>query len=128
MLRKLNKQAEAIFRRLTEGMNRMGEHRVIDNTEGTFMPVHVEVIRMQGESLVISVAHYFKQNGDLCCDPDMTFLVNETGIYPLTFEQQGGFPIYQEAVQFEEEGIRIAPLWVALFRRRRGTAPRRSDA
>ncbi len=29
---------------------------------------------------------------------------------------------------FEEEGIRIAPLWVALFRRRRGTAPRRSDA
>lgn len=82
-------------------MKSLGDHRVIDNTEGTFTPVHIEAIRMQGESLVISVALDFKQNGDLCCDPDMTFLVNETGTYPLTFEQQGGVPIYQEAMQFD---------------------------
>ena len=45
----------------------------------------------------ISLAHYFKQNGDLCCDPDM-----EIRIYPyhsaaeaLTF-QMAIPPIYQE--------------------------------
>ena len=49
------------------------------------------------KGFVISLAHYFEQNGDLCCDPEMTI-----AIYPetrtaeaLTFQQDRP-PIYQQ--------------------------------
>ena len=49
------------------------------------------------KGFVISIAHYFEQNGDLCCDPEMTI-----AIYPeskqaeaLTF-QQAIPPIFQQ--------------------------------
>lgn len=44
-------------------------HARIDNTGGGFMPVIVERI---GDRL-LSVAHYYEQNGDLVPDPEMVF-------------------------------------------------------
>jgi hypothetical protein len=40
----LSKRAEAIFRQLIEGLTEPGQHRRIDNTAGTFMPVSIDVL------------------------------------------------------------------------------------
>lgn len=105
MLSKLNQQAEKTFRLLLNNM-KLHQSRIVDNSE-TFMKVHVEVIGKQHKSYVVSVAHYFEQEGDLCCDPDMTFLVNDTGVYPLTF-QQAIPPVYQEAARITEDGVKYS--------------------
>jgi hypothetical protein len=59
------------------------------------------VIERVGESPnglpLISVAHYFEQNGDLCQDPEMLFEVSDLGWRPVFF-QQAIPPIYREAV------------------------------
>ena len=76
----------------------------------TFMPVHAEkiwkVYGMMGTGNLFSVAHYYKQNGDMMKDPDMVFLEAEdlegnVGYYPISFEQSNPF-IYQESVVFED--------------------------
>ena len=61
-----------------------------------FMDLHFDRLYDEEGAVIISLAHYFKQNGDLCCDPDM-----EIRIFPdrkmaeaLTF-QQAIPPIYQ---------------------------------
>lgn len=105
-MQSLNTQATAIFRRIVEGLTKPGDHKKIDNAKGTFMALCVDVVRRQGTALVISFAHYFEQNGDLCCDPDMTFLVTAEAVTPLTF-QQAIPPIYQEAVEFDSGKMRV---------------------
>ena len=98
-MKHLNKQAKAVMDKLTEGLN--GTARKIDNNK-SFMAVHVEeiaTIEHSPNGPVFSVAHYYKQNGDLMSDPDMTFLKGITGEwFPLSFQQDGGFPIYQEVI------------------------------
>jgi hypothetical protein len=52
---------------------------------------------------VVSVAHYFTQNGDAMRDPEMTFAVTDDGTWlPLTF-QLDPVGLYQEAM-FETAG------------------------
>lgn len=82
---------------LTKGLGQ-GESRKIDNSNGTYMAVHVE--RLHGQ--VYSIAHYYVQNGDMVCDPDMTFLRVRNAWLPLTFEQ-GGL-LYQVAVELDDQG------------------------
>ena len=53
---------------------------------------------------IFSLAHYYEQNGDLVCDPDVTFLVADQ-VHPLTFEQ-GGL-VHQVAVQFKGQAIHL---------------------
>lgn len=108
MLAQLSKSAEKTFRRLMEELSAVGHSRIIDNTNKTFMPVHVEIVGTQGKSLLVSVDHYFEQNGDLCQDPEMVFLVNDLGVFPMTF-QQAIPPVYQEAVRFEGERMHYFP-------------------
>lgn len=73
----------------------------------SFMPLCLEWI---GEN-EISVTHYYAQNGDLMCDPEMTFRIDgEAGtLEPLTF-QQDNLGIYQEV--YPEEGM-----WIPALRR-----------
>lgn len=73
----------------------------------SFMPLCLEWI---GEN-EISVTHYFDQNGDLMCDPEMTFRIDaEAGtLEPLTF-QQDNLAIYQQV--YPEEGM-----WIPALRR-----------
>lgn len=58
------------------------------------------------EAMAISLAHYFKQNGDLCRDPEMVIFVYpsmkmvEAGIF-----QQDLPPIYQEV--FADGGTKV---------------------
>lgn len=97
-MKTLNKTAAKTLTALTANMDE-GTARKIDNTDGTFMAVHVN--RLHGN--VYSVAHYYEQNGDLCPDPDMTFLwVEHTQAWiPLTIQQWCG---YREGVILNANG------------------------
>ena len=51
----------------------------IDNSDGTYMPVHIELIGRIDKYDFFSLAHYGQQNGDAMRDPEMLFaLHNET--------------------------------------------------
>lgn len=58
----------------------------IDNSDGTFMPVHIEIVNRTPKYNSISLAHYGEQNGDLMRDPEMLFL--------LMFDTQQFIPYY----------------------------------
>ncbi len=78
-----------------------------------FMDLVVEVLPQCEETgaMVLSLAHYFEQNGDLCQDPEMTVRVfpprqgRHGMVEALTF-QQAIPPIYQEV--YPEPGM-VAP-------------------
>lgn len=105
-MKHLSQKATQIFLKLIEGLNDVGDSKKIDNSNGTFMAVHVEIIAQADPQairggFVISVAHYYEQNGDLVCDPDMTFLYYPAGhVSPMTFEQGG--VMYQVAAKFDD--------------------------
>lgn len=66
------------------------EYRKIDNGGKAFMPVTVEKLETTKLGEVWSVAHYYRQNGDLMRDPEMLFLKGGDGEwYPLSFQQDG---------------------------------------
>ena len=74
-----------------------GEYRYLElrnREDGGLMPLIIQKI---GEN-EIAMSHTYEQYGDLMYDPEMTFRIDtENGtLEPLTFRQDGGFPIYQE--------------------------------
>ena len=72
-----------------------GEYRSMRLQAGpSYMPLHVEWI---GDGIV-ALGHTYLQNGDTMNDPEMTFRVDrEKGtLEALTFQQDGGLPIYQQ--------------------------------
>jgi hypothetical protein len=94
----LNQPAGKIFRQLIEGLTEPGQYRKIDNTGGTFMPVMIDVLSVEHQTIegrewydmTVSLAHNYQQNGDLLSDPDVEFLVTPLGVAPLTFQQDPG--------------------------------------
>ena len=100
----LNDKATAIFRKLTEGLRKVGDHRKWDDASGSFMAACVEIIGRTGLGPLVSVAHYYEQNGDLMRDPDVVFLIGaDQHIYPISFRQDG-LGIDQEAA-YVEDGV-----------------------
>lgn len=73
----------------------VGEARVIDNSGGAYMPVHVDRLSER----LFSLAHYFSQNGDRVCDPDGVFLKTQAGWLPVSLQLCTGH--YTEAVQVD---------------------------
>jgi hypothetical protein len=45
---------------------------------------------------VISVAHYYEQNGDLCADPEVSLKMGAAGWEPLTFQMPNVYQDYSE--------------------------------
>lgn len=103
-MKSLNTNARAVFHSLIKGLEQPGDAKKIDNTDGAFMPVHVDFVWQNEHGRIFSVAHNYIQNGDVMADPDMTFLVTDQGIYPMTF-QQDNLAFYQEAIGVEEEQV-----------------------
>ena len=100
----LNERAEAVFRKLIEGLAKPGDHKKVDNANGSFMPVSVEIIGRSGLGPLVSVAHYYEQNGDLMRDPDVVFLIGaDQHVYPVSFRQDN-LGIYLEAA-YVEDGV-----------------------
>jgi len=56
---------------------------------------------------VVSIAHYFEQNGDLVPDPDMVFLMLGDYWYPISFQNQLR---YEESVKQDDDGQIVAIL------------------
>ena len=116
-MKPLNKSATRTFRAIIERLN--GSDACTIDNGGSYMALHVDRLQTVEAGTIYSLAHYFKQNGDMCCDPDMTFLVSNTGaaagrpeldgVYPLTF-QQAIPPVYQDAVEWDGpkiQGVRL---------------------
>lgn len=59
------------------------------STSSGFMDLHFDRLYEQDGGIVISLAHYFEQCGDLCCDPDMEIRVDLTNrvAEALSFQQ-----------------------------------------
>ena len=68
-MRPTSKTAQKIMEKLTVGLKEPGDHAKFDNASGSYMAVSVSAMNKIKEGLIISIAHYGKQNGDLMADP-----------------------------------------------------------
>ena len=101
-MKAINQQARKVMDVLTAGVDfKTIDCKKIDNTGGTFMTVHVECIGRCNLGPIYSIAHYYKQNGDMMRDPDMEFIKGEDGeYYPISFWQDSP-PIRDEPINWE---------------------------
>ena len=84
-MRHLNPVATRIFECLVQGLEAVGDSKRVANND-SYMQVIVEFTGTYGKASIFSVSHYGEQNGDLMCDPDMTFLLGTGGqVYPLSY-------------------------------------------
>ena len=109
---------------LTSGLDNPGDAKTFDahgyteKWNGGIMATHVENIGnipSTGTGNLYSVAHYYKQNGDMMRDPDMVFWSGKATnrkaelfdtYYPISFRQDGGIPINQESAVFENGSLK----------------------
>lgn len=113
-MRPLGKRHAAILDTLTAGLTDEHPSRTIDNAPGAFMAAVIEKI---GPAR-FSVAHYFKQNGDLVADPDVEFVRQDGAWFPVAITQIGS---YTRPVETDHHGRIVAY-------QRRGYADLRSYA
>jgi len=110
-MKPLNKTATKIFNSITEDMegNRRN-YKKIDNTNDTFMPLVVEKVGTYDIGNMYSFAHYFKQNGDMCQDPEMCFIVHKSSgkVFPCMF-QQAIPPVYEESLFMDDGKWKFKP-------------------
>ena len=102
----LSKSALAVFHVLTEGITAIGDHHKFDNGGSSIMPACVEAVGKTPQgALIISVAHYYEQNGDLMADPEVTFVVaRDDYVFPISFKQDN-LGIDREYVRWEGEQV-----------------------
>jgi hypothetical protein len=98
-MKHLNAFSCKVLNQLVDGLKTL-EAKTIDNTRGVFMPVHVEDIGDCPLGRVVSVAHYYEQNGDLVPDPEGTFIYDGTTWYPQHLQQNTGY--FTEAIHFKD--------------------------
>ncbi len=104
----LNDKATAIFRKLTEGLKKVGDHQQWNN-DSSFMAACVEIIGRTGLGPLVSIAHYYQQNGDMMRDPDVVFVIGaDQHVYPISYRQDG-MGIYQEAAVVEDGKWKVRP-------------------
>jgi hypothetical protein len=70
------------------------------------MPACVEAVGKTPQgALIISVAHYYEQNGDLMADPEVTFVVaRDDYVFPISYKQDG-LGIDRQYVRWEGEQV-----------------------
>jgi Domain of unknown function (DUF6908) len=108
------KTVEAIIAKRGGQEGLKARHIRIENSG--YMPLVIEYIGTGPRGLpLISVAHYYTQNGDPMRDPEMTFEIDPEGKQdwgPVTY-QQDNLGIYQEAVWCEDNGrVMVRPVLV----------------
>lgn len=108
----INKQATKIFTAL---LDKLQDKDYLKLHSESFMPLTIEKIATGietpfGKAFLISLVHYYEQNGDLMRDPEMVFIVVDKRQYPKDFEylfiypqmyQQDSLGIYEESVCME---------------------------
>jgi hypothetical protein len=91
----------------------------IESPSSGFMRLCIEHVGTGPRGMpLISVAHYFEQNGDLMADPDLVFEVNPDENGPLSWKTGEWGPVsftqhstgtYQEAVVVQDGKVMVAP-------------------
>lgn len=68
-----------------------------------YMPLVIEWVGSgPHQTELVSVAHYYTQNGDAMRDPEIVFIVSKLGFWvPMSF-QQDNLALYQEAVTIRD--------------------------
>ena len=95
-MKPVNEYGQRVLQVLTEGLNNAGDDRKFGNGR-PYMAVSVERIDVPQ---VYSVAHYYKQNGDLMADPEMVFVVNDAGIFLPVYFKQAGLGLEQSSAEY----------------------------
>lgn len=95
-MKPLSKAVGAVLDALTSGLN-VGDARKIDNSNGTYMVVHVDRLSEKR----FSIAHYYEQAGDLVPDPDGVFLKTDAGWLPVSLQLCTGH--YTVAVEVDDD-------------------------
>ncbi|MGB7532996.1 MAG: hypothetical protein WA977_08510 [Halobacteriota archaeon] len=104
-MKAINQRAKKVMDVLTGYIDGANDHKIIDNTEGTFMPVHVEHVNNCKLGQIFSIAHYYEQNGDMMRDPDMEFIKGGDGeYYPISFWQDAP-PVRDEPIKWVDGDI-----------------------
>jgi len=94
-MRPLNAATKKVLDALTADLE-VGESRKVDNTDGAFMPVHVN--NLGGGCF--SITHYYEQNGDLVPDPDGEFYKAPHDVwFPVALQLWNGH--YTRAIEFK---------------------------
>ena len=107
-MKKLNRKATHIFHQLTAGLDADHLYRKLDNTNGTFMAIHVDYLHKTDFGTVYAIAHNYTQNGDNMADPDMMFLAREDEVFPMTY-QQDGLGYFSIGLEIRDGQLLIAP-------------------
>jgi hypothetical protein len=68
-----------------------------------YMPLVIEKVGLN----LISVAHYFRQNGDTIADPDVVFFMGYLEWVPIEIQQSFG---YQQVAKVKDDGSAISHL------------------
>lgn len=108
-MKKLKPSASAVFNKLAEGLKDVGDAKKIDNAPGCFMAVHIDYIWKNEHGRHYAVAHHYIQEGDVMNDPEIVFLANPSGVFPMSF-QQDNLGLYQVAITAHDgEPVHYAP-------------------
>ncbi len=106
-LKPLNKKAEAIFKKVIDGVKPDMVKRIGEAGKAIMQVIIEQIYHENIYGKVYSVGHYYQQNGDRMSDPEMTFLVNDADgrVYPLTFEMHGTFARHESNCSFEQGSL-----------------------
>lgn len=79
---------------------------VIDNTDGAYMPVHIEIIDRTENYNHISLAHYGEQNGDAMRDPEMIIALHKESQQFIPYYYRNDYMgVEQYSVKWTEKGV-----------------------
>ena len=103
-MKTLNVAATKILKTMVEMM----DDGYVKIDEGSFMAVSVEEIFSNDKYSIISVAHYFEQNGDLMADPELCFIyIKARDLFmPSYFKMDGFFGREEECIVVENGEIK----------------------
>ena len=113
-MRSINLEACEVMKKILEGLSdRPGSNKKIDNADGVFMYLAVELVGNvpnTGTGQLISLAHYYEQNGDLMRDPEMIFwegadAKGNTRYYP-SYYLQDAVGVEQNSIIFDFEKLK----------------------
>ena len=78
----------------------------IDNSDGTYMPIHIEIIEKTDKYNHISLAHYGQQNGDAMRDPEMIIALHKESQQFVPYYYRNDYMgMEQYSVRWTEEGV-----------------------
>lgn len=104
----LNNKSSILFHKIIEGLDyEDNSSKKIDNTNGLYIPLCVEIISQNEFGKFVSFAHYGLCNGDMMRDPDIVFFVSNLNyVYPTSF-QNDWVGINEEYLKIEKDNITI---------------------